>query len=81
MTLVGAAFLERTWHLMNHLKNVLKARALAGDTPDINYDEAFCQRASQIELACWDLQNNDLWLETMGLHARACVDMEKKICC
>lgn len=30
MTLVGAVFPERAWHLMNHFNNVLKARAWLG---------------------------------------------------
>lgn len=41
MTLVGTAFLERVWHLMSHLSNILKARALVGEGPAVKYDEAF----------------------------------------
>lgn len=78
MSLVGVAFPERTWHLMNHFNNVLKARALAGDMPGINYDEAFHQRASHYEMARWDFRNNDLWLETVGLHSRAWLDVDKR---
>lgn len=66
VTLVSAAFLERVWHLMYHLSNVVKARAPARDGPAIDYDEAFRQRASHNELAWWDLCNNNLWLELVA---------------
>lgn len=71
MGLVGAAYPERAWHLINHLGNVLKARSLAGDGPVIEYNEIFRQRASHNELARWDLRNNDVCLETVGQYARA----------
>lgn len=78
MALVSAAFPERGWHLANHLSNVLRAKTLAGDLPAIAYDEAFRQRASHNGLARWDLCNNGIWLETVGPHARARVDTEKR---
>lgn len=63
---------------MKHFNIWLKARALAGDILAINYDEAFCQRASNDKLACWDLRNNNLWLETVDPHARVWVDTKKE---
>lgn len=78
MTLVGAAFPERAWHLMNHLSNVLKAKTLAGEGPAIAYDEAFRRRASHNALTRWDLCNNYIWLDTVELHARAQGKKEKQ---
>lgn len=51
MTLVGAAFPEGALYFKDLLSNVLKVRALVGESPAIEYDEAFRQRVSHNELA------------------------------
>lgn len=70
LNLVGAAYPDRAWHLINHQGNVLRARALSRDGPAMDYDEIFQRRASHNDLARWDVKNNDIWLETVGPYAR-----------
>lgn len=70
MTLMDTAFPEWAWHFINHFNNMLKSRVLVRELPVINYDETFHQRVYHNELACWDLRNSDIWLETVGPHGR-----------
>lgn len=45
---------------------MLKARALAGDTAAVEYNEAFHNSASQNEKDRWELLHNKIWLVVVG---------------
>ncbi|KAJ7341598.1 hypothetical protein JRQ81_005897, partial [Phrynocephalus forsythii] len=76
---VEMVYLERGWHLNNHLRNVLKARQLAGDQAALDYDTAFRKRASQSAEARWDLINQPLWLVEVGPYMKGKGDRNKPL--
>ncbi|KAL8190675.1 UNVERIFIED_CONTAM: hypothetical protein K2H54_058763 [Gekko kuhli] len=58
---VAMAYLERGWHLLNHMSNAVKASVLAEEGPAKDYDETWQKLASRDDRAQWDLLQDKVW--------------------